>query len=142
MSVIFSRKCEYALQAVLYLATKKKGEMVSIKDLSRKLKIPYHFIGKIFQTLAYKKLLISGKGPNGGFALGKPAEKISLLQIVEAVDGLDFNKKCVSGFRECSNKHPCSAHDQWFEIREDIHSMLAHKNILEMAKKMRKPQYQ
>lgn len=142
MSVIFSRQCEYALQAVVFLALKQNGEMTPIKELSRKLDIPYHFLGKILQDLTYKGLLISLKGPTGGFKLGMPAKDITLAHIVDAIDGMGFSTNCVLGFAECSGDKPCAAHTQWKELREGILAMLKNKNVLEVAADMQKPEYQ
>jgi Rrf2 family protein len=141
MSIVFSRQCEYALQAVSYLALQPAGNMISIKELSRKLKIPYHFLAKILQNLTYKKLLVSQKGPSGGFALALPPEKVTLFHIVEAIDGDDLTKKCVMGFPECSGKSPCAVHHHWEKLREGITSMLVNKNIAEIAKEMKRPEY-
>jgi len=52
MSVLFSRQCEYALQAAMYLALKPEGVMTSIRELTRRINIPYHFLAKILQSLA------------------------------------------------------------------------------------------
>jgi Rrf2 family transcriptional regulator, iron-sulfur cluster assembly transcription factor len=141
MSSIFSRQCEYALQAVLYLALKPEGTMTSAKELTRQLKVPYHFIGKILQDLTRKKLLVSLKGPTGGFGLGATADRITLFDIVEAIDGAEFTRDCALGFKECSNRHPCSIHDTWKDLREGIRQMLASKNIGELALEMKKPEY-
>jgi Rrf2 family protein len=141
MSLIFSRQCEYALQAVLFLALKPPGEMTSIKDLTKKLDIPYHFVAKILQDLKRKGLLTSLKGPTGGFTLGIPAKKVTLFHIVEAIDGVDFTNNCVLGFPECSGKNPCAAHEKWAELREGIYSMLVGKNIAQMAAEMKKPEF-
>lgn len=141
MSLIFSRQCEYALRAVLYLALQPAGELVSIRDLVKKLDLPYHFLAKILQGLTRKGMLISSKGPRGGFALAKPAREITLLQIVEAIDGPALITSCVLGFQECSGEHPCSVHDRWSGIRENIRGMLASKNVGQMAKEMKKPGY-
>ncbi|MBI3005520.1 MAG: Rrf2 family transcriptional regulator [Ignavibacteriales bacterium] len=141
MSVFFSRQCEYALRAVLYLALKPPGEMTSIKDLSSTLGIPRHFVGKILQDLTYKGLLTSQKGPSGGFALAIPAKDITFFHIVEAVDGVAFTNECLMGFPECSEKNPCAVHNHWTGLREGIYGMLVNKNIGEMAKEMKKPEY-
>lgn len=141
MSVIFSRQCEYALQAVMYLALKPEGEMTSIKELTKRLGIPYHFLGKILQDLAYKGLLNSQKGPSGGFALGMPGKDITLFHIVEAIDGVAFTNSCVLGFPECSGKNPCAVHERWATLREGIYNMLITKNIAQVAREMRKPEY-
>jgi Rrf2 family iron-sulfur cluster assembly transcriptional regulator len=141
MSLIFSRQCEYAIQGVLYLALKKRGERTSIRELALQLNIPYHFLGKILQNLTRKGLLSSHKGPLGGFALGMPAQDITLFHIVEAIDGTDFTKMCVFGFSECSEKNPCSAHEQWSQLRDGVYQMLISKNIAAMAEEMNRPAY-
>jgi len=141
MSLLFSRQCEYALQAVLYIALKPQGTMSSIKEMTKKLDIPYHFLGKILQDLSRKGLLKSLKGPTGGFALGMPAKDMTLFHIVEAIDGVDFTTRCVLGFPDCSGKNPCAAHDQWAGLRDGIYRMLVNKHIAEMAKDMKKPMY-
>jgi len=141
MSLIFSRQCEYAIQGVLYLALKPRGEMTSIKELTKRLGIPYHFLGKILQNLTRKGLLSSHKGPSGGFALGMPAQDITLFHIVEAVDGTDFTRMCVLGFSECTGENPCAVHEQWSGLRDGVYHMLIGKNIAAMAQDMKKPEY-
>lgn len=141
MSLIFSRQCEYALQAVLYLALRSEGEMTSIKSLARRLGIPYHFLGKILQDLTRKKLLVSLKGPTGGFALAVPAKDVTLFHIVEAIDGAGFMRNCVLGFPECSGTNPCAVHSAWAGLRDEIYQMLISRNVGELARAMRKPQY-
>jgi Rrf2 family transcriptional regulator, iron-sulfur cluster assembly transcription factor len=141
MSLIFSRQCEYALQAVVFLALQKEGERVSIKDLTKKLDIPFHFLAKILQNLTKKGLLASLKGPGGGFALGMPATDITLFHVVEAIDGTDLTKKCVMGFEECSGKNPCAVHENWAALRDGITSMLVSKNVAQLAGEMKKPGY-
>jgi Rrf2 family iron-sulfur cluster assembly transcriptional regulator len=141
MSILFSRQCEYALQAVLFIALKPSGEMTSIKELTRRLRIPYHFVAKILQDLASKGLLTSTKGPGGGFALALPASEITLFHIVETIDGAEFTRSCVLGFPDCSGANPCAVHDTWGGLRDRIYQMLVSKNIAEMAAEMKKPEY-
>ena len=141
MSLIFSRQCEYAIQGVLYLALKPTGKMTSTKELTGQLSIPYHFLAKILQSLTRKGLLNSYRGPSGGFALGMPAQDITLFHIVEAIDGTEFIRTCVLGFAECTGKDVCSVHVRWSGLRETIYQMLISKNIAEMAHDMRKLEY-
>jgi Rrf2 family iron-sulfur cluster assembly transcriptional regulator len=141
MSLMFSRHCEYALQAVLYLALKREDEMTPIRELTKALGIPYHFLGKIMQDLTRKGLLTSLKGPTGGFALAMPADQITLFHIVDAIDGADFTRDCVLGFPECSGKNPCAVHDTWARLRDGIYAMLVNRNVAQLAKEMKKPVY-
>src|SRR3970282_423800 len=115
--------------------------MTSIKELTDKLDIPYHFLAKILQNLSRKGLLASLTGPTGVFGLGIPAKNITLFHIVEAIDGVEFTKSCLLGFPECSGRSPCAVHNKWAVLRDGVYDMLVSKNIAEMAKDMRKSEY-
>jgi Rrf2 family transcriptional regulator, iron-sulfur cluster assembly transcription factor len=141
MSVLFSRQCEYALQAVLFMALKPEGERTSIKELTEKIQIPYHFLAKILQDLTHKGLLKSQKGPTGGFALAKSAKEIALFDIIDAIDGSGFTQNCILGFPECGGKTPCAVHEKWGPMREELRSILVSKNVAQMAKEMKKSEY-
>lgn len=142
MSLIFSRECEYAIQSVLYLALRSPEERTPIRELARRLDIPYHFLGKILQRLTRKGLLVSDRGPMGGFALSMPPENITLFHVVEAIDGTAFTQNCVLGFSECTPEKPCAVHNDWSALREGIYQMLIRKNIAAMAQQMNRPEYQ
>jgi len=141
MSILFSRQCEYALQAMLYLALKPQGEYTSIRELTKHLNTPYHFMAKILQDLGYKGLLSSVKGHSGGFKLAVPASEITFLHVIEAIDGLDFMNDCVVGFGDCNGKSPCPLHDQWGAQRDRLYQMIVSKSIEQMAHESKKPQY-
>jgi Rrf2 family transcriptional regulator, iron-sulfur cluster assembly transcription factor len=141
MSILFSRQCEYALQAVSFLALQPSGKLTSIKELARKLNIPYHFLGKILQHLAQKNILASRKGNDGGFAVVKSGRKLTLYDIIESIDGDNFKRCCVMGFPVCSSEHPCSIHFQWEKSRNEVIDLLSEKDIYEMAELICKPEY-
>jgi Rrf2 family protein len=71
MTVIFSKKCEYGLQAVLYLAAQHSGEVLPADEIARKLNIPKEFVSKILQSLTESGIIDSRKGKSGGFFLAK-----------------------------------------------------------------------
>jgi len=141
MHLLFSRRCEYALQAVLYVALKPDGSWTSIRELAKVLKIPSHFLAKILRDLTRRGLLSSQKGPRGGFRLGMQASDMTPAHIVEAVGGLEFTRTCVLGFSECSADNPCAVHHQWEKLRDGIHEMLVSKSIAQLARDMRRPEY-
>lgn len=132
--MLVSRSCEYGMQAVLYLAEQRVGTYTLIRDIANEKKIPFHFLGKILQNLSKNGILVSYKGPSGGFTLAKPLHEITLLQVVEAIDGLDFMNKCVIGLPQCSDEHPCSLHEPWKKIRANITEMLVGKSLAELVK--------
>ncbi len=133
MGILFSREGEYTIQALCYLALKPNGRLVSIRELTDELVIPYFYLGKILQKLARKRILVSRKGPNGGFALAIPAEKITLYDILDAIDGVKTLTSCAIGFKECSNENCCAVHNEWRILREGMTAMLMNRNILAIA---------
>lgn len=141
MSLIFSRETEYAIQALIYLARKEANEWVSIKEIASNLQIPQHFLGKIFQKLAQKRLLNSRKGVSGGFNLWKDPKNISIYDIVEAIDGDKYRTECIIGFPDCSNSNPCPVHDKWKSLRDELVKMIKSKNLYQLAYEIKKPGY-
>ena len=135
MTVIFSKKCEYGMQAVLYLASQEKGALVSAEEISKVLKIPREFISKILQSLRESGLINSSKGKSGGFSLAKSASRIKLIDIVAAIDGLELFDNCVLGFPECSPTHPCPVHDTWGTLRTQAYDMLNSETIDKLEEK-------
>jgi Rrf2 family protein len=135
MTVIFSKKCEYGMQAVLYLASQEKGALVSAEEISKVLKIPREFISKILQSLRESGLINSSKGKSGGFSLAKSASRIKLIDIVAAIDGLELFDNCVLGFPECSPTHPCPVHDTWGTLRTRAYDMLNSETIDKLKEK-------
>jgi Rrf2 family iron-sulfur cluster assembly transcriptional regulator len=129
MTVIFSKKCEYGMQAILYLAAQESGSLVSAEDISKALKIPKEFISKILQSLRDSGLISSSKGKSGGFSLAKPASRIKLIDVVAAIDGLDMFDSCVLGFPECSPTHPCPVHNTWGALRTQTYDMLTSETL-------------
>jgi Rrf2 family transcriptional regulator, iron-sulfur cluster assembly transcription factor len=135
MTVIFSKKCEYGMQAVLYLAAREKGTLVSADEISKVLKIPREFVSKILQSLRNSGLISSSKGKSGGFSLAKPASRIKLIDVVAAIDGLDMFDSCVLGFPECSPTHPCPVHNTWGPLRTQTYDMLTSETIDKLKEK-------
>ncbi len=123
---MLSNTCKYAIRAVLYLAINEDGSKIGIKRISEDLEMPTPFLGKILQVLSKNKLLNSTKGPHGGFSLGKDANDISLLDIVEIIDGLDFFHNCVIGVRICEDdpekKKLCPFHNELDPLRDKLYS--------------------
>lgn len=129
MTVFFSKKCEYALQAILLMAASEQDCIYPAEEISKKLNIPKEFISKILQSLTESGMIESKKGKAGGFKLAKHPSKIKLIDIVEAVDGLESFSSCVLGFPKCSDKNPCPLHDKWGELRSKAYDMLAEETL-------------
>jgi len=122
---MLSNTCKYALRALIYLGKNaKEKEKIGIKKIAGDLNIPMPFLGKILQNLVRKKILISIKGPNGGFALGKNPKDISLYDIVTIIEGENYFLHCLLSLETCQvhqeKGHPCAIHNRFEEIREPL----------------------
>lgn len=120
---MLSNTCKYALRALIYLAKYSKDDnRIGIKKISEDLGISSPFLGKILQNLVKQKLLVSTKGPNGGFSLSKKPDNISLWDIVINVDGEDYFTNCLIGLRPCKTHDPskplCPVHIKYDELRQ------------------------
>jgi Rrf2 family iron-sulfur cluster assembly transcriptional regulator len=129
MTVIFSKKCEYGLQAILYIAAQPAGEVLPSDEIARKLSIPKEFVSKILQSLTESGIIDTKKGKAGGFFLAKEPSKIRLIDIVAAIDGLSIFNNCVLGFPNCSPDNPCPLHSEWGELRTRAYNMLTDETI-------------
>lgn len=122
---MLSNTCKYALRALIYLGKfSKEDRMIGIKKISEDLGLSSPFLGKILQNLVKQKLLISTKGPNGGFALARPASEITLWNIVIKVDGEEFFTNCLISLEPCRTHDPskplCPVHSQYDKLRKQI----------------------
>lgn len=129
MTVIFSKKCEYGLQAVLYLASREPGSICTADEISDKLSIPKEFVSKTLQSLTESGIIESKKGKAGGFKLAKYPSHIKLIDIVGAIDGLGVFESCVLGFPNCSPDKPCPVHNTWGELRTKAYEMLSKETL-------------
>ena len=129
MTVFFSKKCEYGIQAVLFMAAQDIDCVCPAEEISKKLKIPKEFVSKILQSLTESGIVESKKGKLGGFKLAMHPSMIKLIDIVEAIDGLESFNSCVLGFPNCSPDKPCPVHNYWGPLREKAYYMLSSETI-------------
>lgn len=134
--MIYSRSAEYAIRAFVYLAQVPEGKYAMVKNIAEQSEIPTHFLAKILQQLARKGFLRSSKGPTGGFALRKSPDDITLLEIVDAIDGLAEYERCPSGMTECNDEAPCGMHESWKELRSRIIGYLEGTTISDVARSL------
>lgn len=134
---MFSKACEYAIRALIYIAQKTEhGGKVGTKEISKGIASPEHFIAKILQDLSRKGLVESTKGPNGGFFIGEDSKKHTLADIVNAVDGDFLFTGCALGLKSCSEKRPCPLHDEFKAIRTKMHDMLKSASVGEFNEEL------
>ena len=137
--MLYSKSAEYALQAMIYLAEKENQGLVMVASIAEAYEIPRHFLAKLVQTLTRSHLIKSYRGRNGGIKLARPAEEITMLQVVHAIEGLPADDAmCVIGLDICSEDVACPLHNEWQHIRDLVEETLHHQTLAELAEGMRK----
>ncbi len=109
---------------MIYLCTvKEEQKLAGLKDVAQAIDSPTAFTAKILQKLVRAQLLESLRGPSGGFKL--VSRQISLLEVVNAIDGDRLVNACVLGLKECSGLHPCPVHDKFMAVRDHLKGVLS-----------------
>lgn len=134
---MFSRACEYAIRAVLYISIKSiNGSKLGIAEISKEIDAPAPFTAKILQPLSREGIISSIKGPNGGFYLDPKAKPILLNSIVKAIDGDDVLHECTLGLKECSDKFPCPIHNDVKAYKDKLRDVMKEKTVQQLAKEL------
>lgn len=128
---------EYAIRAIVFMA-KNPQNSYSATELYTKVDAPLKFLAKILQRLAKKKILKSQRGINGGFKLAVPLESLTILDIIEAVDGpIALNKCLITGY-DCARENLCPVHPIWEEAQMVLKEVLRKKTIAEIVNELLK----
>ena len=144
--MIFSNPTEYAIRALSELVimaegatpnTGRAGSYIMLNNLVERTTLPREFMAKIFRQLVEAKVLDSAKGPGGGFALARPAKEVSLLDIIEAIDGGSPVEGCVVGLARCNDEMPCPQHELFKPIRQRLRNYLSNTTLADTAASLR-----
>jgi Rrf2 family iron-sulfur cluster assembly transcriptional regulator len=135
---MLSSSCRYGIRAVIYLASQPSTNgKTGIKQISKDLDLPSPFLAKILQQLAKQKILSSSKGPHGGFSLLKDPRKITLIDIVNTIDGYDTFTDCIMHNGSCEGvekegKH-CPLHEDYEKSRRELIKLFSNRTIHELV---------
>lgn len=129
---MLSSACQDTIRAAVWLSTKEIGKFYRIQEISESLDLPYHFLSKSLQKLVHAGILTSLRGAAGGVSLSRPASEITLLSIIDAVDGSTFFDACVLGIGDCESEKPCALHAQWDIWRQEMLEMYSAMRLSEI----------
>lgn len=132
---MFSKATEYALRATIYIAKMATEEKkLGIVEISTAIDSPQSFTAKILQSLTKdNKIVMSVRGPNGGFYLTEKSKKLPVRSILEAMDEDEVLEKCVLGLNKCSETKPCPMHAQYKSIKQQLIRLFETKTIQQLA---------
>jgi Rrf2 family protein len=119
-----TRAGEYGVRCILYLSSKGVGVLCKRRQISAAMDIPDQFLGKIAQQLARAGYIEIVQGAKGGLKLAVAPEKLTLLDVVEAVIGEIFLNDCILRPDSCNRSNSCAAHRVWLKARDQLRATL------------------
>lgn len=126
---------EYGTLGLLALARRPLGEVVMLDAIAQEEEIPVSFLGKIFQNLAKAGLVRSARGSGGGFALLKAPEEITVLSVIEAIEGKIAFQRCLEDKPDCTHMGGCALCGLFSEAQDRVKEVFAKTTIAGLAKK-------
>ena len=127
-----SAKSRYAVRALVELAQHTDGQPVPIADIAARREIPLQFLEQLFSSLRKAGILNSHRGVRGGFSFKKLPEDVSVLDVVEILDGNVAPSACTSG-ATCNKIDRCIMKEVWFDVKSNLESVLGAANIADLA---------
>lgn len=115
-----TRQADYAVRAVLYLAQLGPDQRAATSQIAQEEQIPPSFLAKIVSQLSVAGLLQTSRGARGGVSLARPPEQISLLEVVEAIDGPIMLNECVGANGVCVFGDNCPMRPIWCEAQAEL----------------------
>lgn len=135
-----TRQADYAVRAVIYLSEIYPSESVrdrraATSQIAQEKQIPPSFLAKIVSQLSVAGLLQTSRGAKGGVSLAKSPEKISLLEVVEAIDGPILLNECVADPSACAFGDTCQMKPVWCDAQAELVTRLDNTNFSQFVNK-------
>ncbi len=130
-----TRAGEYGVRCVLYLAGQPYGKVVNRMEIANAMDIPGQFLSKIARQLAVAGIVDIIQGAKGGLKLAMSADRVSLLQVVEAITGEIFLNDCLASPGSCQRTPECSVHRVWSQARNQLRETLRQTTFAQLIEK-------
>ncbi|NQU08392.1 MAG: Rrf2 family transcriptional regulator [Candidatus Abyssubacteria bacterium] len=128
-----TRAAEYAIRGVLHLCSQPEGSVCLLNEISKQQGIPPSFLSKIFQNLAKAGFVSSARGTGGGFMLLKDPGDITLLDIVEVIEGQISLNVCLTNGSVCGNRPTCAVHGVWKDAQKYMIDLLRENDFASLV---------
>jgi Rrf2 family protein len=130
-----TRQADYAIRAVRYLAKHGPNQRSATSVVAAEMKIPPSFLAKIISQLSIAGLLHTSRGARGGVTLARAPGEISMLDVVEAIDGPIQLNECVGDPANCAFSDDCLVHPIWEEVQATLVKRLSETRFDQLAVK-------
>jgi len=129
-----TREGDYGIRSVLYLATQPFKKVSFINEIAEEYKIPRSFLAKILQKLVKAKIVRSYRGVKGGFSLAKHSREITVLEVLEAIEGKLYVNLCLEDKKKCNFSKHCPTIQLWASVQSKVADALKKANFEDLSK--------
>ena len=133
-----SRGTQYALRALIHLAGVSPSEACPVRRIAAAELVPQPFLAKLMGRLARAGLVHAFKGPGGGIRLARPPNEVKVIDVILAVEGMDYFEGCFLGLPACDSASPCPMHDEWKDLTRRLSGLLEGVTLAELARSLGK----
>lgn len=133
MRLELTRRGDYAVRAMLALAEPGAGPWLSVARIAATMSIPERFLPRVMRELVAADLVEARHGRTGGYRLARPAERITLLDVIAAVEPPDATPRCVLRGIPCGQDGRCAVHDTFGEARRALRDRLAQATLASLV---------
>jgi Rrf2 family protein len=133
-----TRETDYGVRCILYLSG-KPDDVVMVDEVAKEMQIPKSFLAKILQKLARAGVVKSFRGVKGGFQLARKPAEISLLDVVEAIEGPVAMNRCALDSTLCAFSGTCSVHPVWVDLRKKVEEYMGKTDFEKLRRRVSSP---
>lgn len=134
--MIFSRSTQYAIQALVVLATQPRGSYMMSRALAARLGLPEAYLSKIMVRFAQAGMLESTRGRQGGYRLRLSPHQVSLRQVADLLSAGRLSRECLLGLKDCSDENACAMHCQWKPVKAGLLTLLEEQSLGRLAERV------
>lgn len=141
LRMILSRTCQYAIQALVFIATQPDSPPVLARAIAAHLDVPAPYLAKIMQRLSRARFVESFRGPKGGFRLREGVRGTTIMAVAAVMEPPDAFETCLLGLKACEDGNPCPMHHDWKPIKQTVLALLTRKTIGQLEAAVRTGEY-
>lgn len=132
--MIYSKTAKYAVLALAEVSARSDGDYVSTQEIASVAEIPYAHFAKTIAQLKRAGLVLTSRGKSGGILLARPADEITVLDVVLAIDGPSTLRDCPLFLAQCDCTRECSLHKLWRKAHDAVLTFLKRTTIADIAR--------
>lgn len=130
-----TRASEYAMLGLLALSRRPAGSVEMVDVLAHEEGVPTSFLGKIFQSLSRARIVKSARGSGGGFSLVRTPDEITVLEVIEAVEGPIALQRCLDTDSDCTHREGCALCGLFSEAQDRVKEVFGRTSVAELTRR-------